>query len=127
MTPRKSQRARKPVTIWEEKQAPPPASDPKITKKSARNRPETALRSIVTWPLPAATELNENHFPDLSIYEPPLKLRCKPFKSSSTGLSELQMFKKLFPQAVVNIIVDATNSYAENTREIAEEFPFARP
>jgi hypothetical protein len=33
MTPRKSQRARKPVTIWEEKKAPSPASDPKITKK----------------------------------------------------------------------------------------------
>jgi len=127
MTPRKSQRARKPVTIWEEIKAPPPASDPKITKTTARNRPETALRPIATGPLPAASELDENHLPNLPTYEPPLKLRYKPSESSSTGLSELQTFKKLFPQAVVDIIVDATNSYAENAREIAEEFPFARP
>jgi hypothetical protein len=89
MTPRKSQRARKPVTIWEEKKAPFPASDPKITKKTARNRPETALRPIATGPLPAASELDENHFPDLPPYKPLLKLRSKPSESSSTGLSKL--------------------------------------
>jgi hypothetical protein len=127
MTPRKSQRAPKPITIWEEKKAPPAASDPKITKKSARNRPETALRLIATGPLPEASELKENHLPDLSTYEPPLKLRYKPSESSATGPSELQTCKKLFSQAVVDIIVDATNSYAENAREIAKEFPFARP
>jgi hypothetical protein len=127
MTPRKSKRVRKPITIWEEKKAPPAASDPKITIKTARNRPETALRPIATGPLPAASELDENHLPDLPTYELPLKLRYRPSESSSTGLSELQTFKKLFPQAVINIIIDATNSYAENAREIAEEFPFARP
>jgi Transposase IS4 len=127
MTPRKSQRARKPVTIWEEKKAPSPASDPKITKKIARDRPETALRPVATGPLPAASELDEKHLPDLPTYEPPLKLRYEPSESSSTDLSELQTFKKLFPQAVVDIIVDTTNSYAENACKIAEEFPFARP
>jgi hypothetical protein len=59
MTPRKSQRARKPITIWEEKKAPPAASDPKITKKIARIRPETALRPIATGPLLDACELDE--------------------------------------------------------------------
>jgi len=125
MTPRKSQRARKPVTIWEEKKAPPAASDPKITKKTARIRPETALRPITTGALPDASELDEFHLPDLPAYEPPLKLRFKPSKSSATGLSKLQIFKKLFPQAVIDIIVDATNSYAENARETAEEFYYA--
>lgn len=127
MTPRKSQRVRKPITIWEEKKAPPAASDPKITKKTARNRPETALQPVATGPLPEATKLDEFHLPDLPIYDPPLKLRYKPSKSNATGLSKLQIFKRLFPQAVVDIIVDATNSYAENAREAAEEFPFARP
>jgi hypothetical protein len=89
MTPRKSQRTRKPITIWEEKKAPPAASDPKITNKTARIRPETALQPIATGPLPAASELDENHLPDLPIYKPPLELRYEPSESSSTGLSEL--------------------------------------
>jgi Transposase IS4 len=57
---------------------------------------------------------------------PPSKLRFKPSESSATGLSKLQIFKKLFPQAGVDITVDATNSYAENARETAEEFYYAR-
>jgi hypothetical protein len=44
MTPRKSQRAPKPITVREEKKAPLTASDPKITNKTARNQPETALK-----------------------------------------------------------------------------------
>jgi hypothetical protein len=116
----------KPITVQEEKKAPRAASDPKITKKTARNRPEIALRFIATGPLSEASEFNENHLPNLSIYKPPFKLCYKPSESSAISLSKLQTFKKLFPQAVINIIVDAINSYAENTREITE-FPFARP
>nr|AEH41556.1 hypothetical protein [Endocarpon pusillum] len=127
MIPRKSQRVRKPVTIWEEKRAPSPATDPKITKKKARNRPETALRPVATEHLPLSSEFDENHLPELPAYEPLLKLRYKSSESSATGLSELQTFKKLFSQAVIDIIVDATNSYAENARQIAKECPFARP
>ena len=127
MTSRKSQRSRRLVTIWEEKKAPPAASDPKITKKTARNRPETALRPVATGPLPKAVEFNEFQLPDLPTYEPPLKLRYEPSESSATGLPKLQIFKRLFPQAVVDIIVDATNSYAENARETAEKFSHARP
>jgi len=127
MTPRKSQRSRRLVTIWEEKKAPPAASDPKITEKTARNRPETALRPVATGPLPKAVEFNEFQLPDLPTYEPPLKLRYEPSESSATGLPKLQIFKRLFPQAVVDIIVDATNSYAENARETAEKFSHARP
>jgi Transposase IS4 len=85
------------------------------------------LRPIATGHLPIPSEFDENHLPELPAYEPLLKLRYKPSGSSSTGLSELQTFKKLFPQAVVDIIVDATNSYAENAREITEEFLVVRP
>jgi hypothetical protein len=89
MTPRKSQRSRRPITIWEEKKAPPAASDPKITEKTARNRPETALRPVTTGPLPKAVEFNEFQLPDLPTYDPPLKLRYEPSESSATGLSKL--------------------------------------
>ena len=126
MTPRKSQRARKPITIWEEKKAPPAASDAKITEKTARNRPETALRPVATGPLPEAIKLDEFHLPDLPTYDPPLKLHYKPSESNATGLSKLQIFKKLFPQAVVDIIVEATNSYAENARENAKKLNYTR-
>jgi Transposase IS4 len=73
-----------------------------------------------------AAEFNEFQLPDLPTYDPPLKLRYKPSELSATGLSKLKIFKKLFSQAVVDIIVDATNSYAENARGIAEEFSCAR-
>jgi hypothetical protein len=89
MTPRKSQRARRPITIWEEKKAPLAASDPKISKKSARDRPETALRSIATGPLSEASKLDEFHLPDLLIYDSPLKLRYKPSESNAIGLLKL--------------------------------------
>jgi hypothetical protein len=89
MTLRKSQRARKPITIWEEKKAPPAASDPKIIKKTVRIRPETALQPIATGPLPDASELDEFHLSNLSVYEPPLKLRFKPSESSAISLLKL--------------------------------------
>jgi Transposase IS4 len=53
MLPRKSQRRPKPITIWEEKKAPPAASDPKLGSETARNKPETALKPVAVEPLPA--------------------------------------------------------------------------
>jgi hypothetical protein len=119
MTPRKSQRSRKPATTWEEKKAPPAASDPKLTVKTARNRPETALKPVPIGRLPKSTKLDHGRLPELPIYQPPLNLRYKPSKSIATDLTELQTFQQLFSQAVVNIIVDTTNSYAKNARETA--------
>lgn len=89
MIPRKSQRARKPVTIWEEKRAPSPASDLRITRKTARNRPETALRPVATEHLFISSEFDENHLSKLPVYEPLLKLRYKSFELSVTELSQL--------------------------------------
>jgi hypothetical protein len=127
MTPRRSQRAPKPVTICEEKDAPPAATDPKITKKPARNRPETALRPIATGPHPEAAHVNGSYLSELPIYYPPLKLIYKFSKSNATGLSKLKTFKQLFTQDIVDRIVNATNSYAENTRETIDNFSCARP
>ena len=126
MTPRKSQRSRKPITIWEEAKAPPVASDPKLTAKTSRTRSETALKPVPIGRLPKSTKFDHGRLPELPIYRPPLDLRYKPSKSIATGLTELQTFQQLFSQAVVDIIVDATNSYAENARETAQIFHNSR-
>ena len=49
---RRSQREPKSRTIWEEKGAPSAAKDPKINKKTDRTEQKTALKSVVTRPLP---------------------------------------------------------------------------
>jgi hypothetical protein len=115
---RRSQRTPKPKTVWEEKGAPSAARDPKITKNSARTEKKTALKPIATGPLPG---LDEKHLPELPTYEPPLELRFEPSESLATGLSELYTFQRLLTPAIVDIIVESTNSYALNARETIEE------
>jgi len=126
MSLRKSERKRKAVTIWEEKEAPSAANDPIIPRKAARTEPETALKAIATGPLPGTTKIDSTALPELPEYLPPLELHYKPSESIATGLSELHTFQQLFTQEVVDIIVNATNSYAENAREKAEIFQTAR-
>jgi hypothetical protein len=116
MTPRKSGRVSKPITIWEEKKAPPAASDLKITEKTARNRPETALEPIPIGQLPESTKFNYGRLPELPDYHPLLDLRSKPSESIATGLSILQTFLLFFTQAIVDIIVVATNAYTTRGR-----------
>jgi hypothetical protein len=65
MTPRKSQRAPKPITIWEEKKAPPAASNLKVTEKTAQNQSETALKPVPVRPLPESTKFDHGHLPTL--------------------------------------------------------------
>ena len=60
---RRSQREPKPRTIWEEKGAPSAAKDPKINKKTDRTEQKTALKPVVTGPLPETLEINENQLP----------------------------------------------------------------
>jgi hypothetical protein len=86
MTLRRSQRRAKPITIWEEKRAPPAAKDPKITKKSARIEEKTALKPIATGPLPG---LDKDNLPELPVFELLLKLQFQPLKSLAVGLSKL--------------------------------------
>jgi hypothetical protein len=116
MTPRKSQRLRKPATIQEQKSAPSTARDPKITKKTAHTVKKTALKPIATSPLPEAVGFNAAHLPELSTYKPPLKFQFQPSISLTTDLSELKVFQQLLTPAIINRIVDTTNSYAVNTR-----------
>jgi hypothetical protein len=75
MTPRKSHRVRKAHTIWEEKEAPSAAKDPKITKKSARTVEKTALKPVATGPLSKTVEFDADHLPDLPTYKSPLDLK----------------------------------------------------
>jgi len=126
MQPRQSQRTRKATVAWEAKEAPATASDLKLTSKTARNKPETALKPVAIEPLPESTKLDSNHLPELPVYTPPLELHYMPSESNATGLSKLETFQKLLTPAVVDLMVNATNSYAENTPENPDEFS-ARP
>jgi hypothetical protein len=74
MSLHKSERKRKAVTIWEEKEAPSAANDPKIPRKAARIEQETALKAIATSPLPKATKIDSTALLELPEYLPPLEL-----------------------------------------------------
>jgi hypothetical protein len=89
MPPRRLQRMPKPITIWEEKEAPPAASDSKITSITTRTRPETALKPVAAEPLPEASKLDLNDLPDLLYYFPPLKLQYNEGRLLALGLSPL--------------------------------------
>jgi hypothetical protein len=106
----------------EEKEAPSAANDPKIPRKATRTEQKTALKAIATGPLPKAAKIDSTAPPELPEYLPPLELHHKPSESIATGLSELHTFQQPFTQEVVDIIVNATNSYTENAREKAETF-----
>jgi hypothetical protein len=113
MTPRKSYRVRKARTIWEQKGAPPAAKDPEITKNAARTVKKTALKPIATSSLPKTVKFDINNLPELPTYKPPLDLQFKASESFTTGLTELQTFQKLLTPAVIDIIINITNSYTK--------------
>ncbi len=114
---RRSQRQPKPKTIWEERGAPSAARDPKITKKSDRTAQQTALKPIAIGPLPEVPEFDVKQLPDLPVYEPPLALQFVPSKPLLQGLSQLDTFQRLLTPAIIDRIVESTNSYAKNARE----------
>ena len=114
---RKSKRTPVPRTIWEEKGAPSAASDPKITKKTARTEQKTALKPIIISPLPEIPEINEQDLPELPTYEPPLNLQFQASESLAIGCSALEIFQKLLTPEIIDQIVIATNSYATNARK----------
>ena len=129
----RSKRIPKPRTIWEAKGAPSAASDPKVTKNTARTEQQTALKPIAVGPLPETLEINENQLPELPEYEPPLNLQFQRSKSLATGLSQLDTFHRLLTSAIIDKIVKSTNNYTENVRNTnfdeEEEDPesFVRP
>jgi hypothetical protein len=104
MSPRRSQRAPKPTTIWEENKAPPAALDAKITPATSRTRPETALKPVLAEPLPNTLKIDYGSLPNLPHYLPPLKIRYEACQQIATGLSALQAFLLSFSQAIVDII-----------------------
>jgi Transposase IS4 len=125
---RRSPRKPVPKTIWEAKGAPSAANDLKITRKTARTAKKTALQPVATGPLPEAAGLDEKSLPELPTYKPPLELEFTPSESLATGLSPLETFQQLLTSAIVDRIVAAINSYAQNARETDEESDsYARP
>jgi hypothetical protein len=74
MSLRRSKRTPVPKTIWEQKDAPSTASDPKITKNTTRTEQKTALKPIAISPLPEIPKINENDLPELPMYKPSLNL-----------------------------------------------------
>ena len=75
---------------------------------------QTALKSVASGPLLKMLKLDVNQLPDLSTYKPPLELRFKPLKSLLENLLKLDTFQKLLTPAIIDRIVESTNSYAEN-------------
>jgi hypothetical protein len=101
-------------TIWEEKSAPSAASDPKITKKTAKTEQKTALKPIVISPLPEIPKINKQALPELPIYELLLNLQFQASESLVIGYLALKIFQKLLTPEIINQIVITTNSYAAN-------------
>jgi hypothetical protein len=108
---RRSKRTPIPKTIWEEKSAPSAAPDPKITKKTARTAQKTALKPIITSPLPETIELDENDLPELPTYKPPLNSQFQASESLAISLSELITFQRLLTPVIVSKIVLTINIY----------------
>ena len=90
---RRSKHIPKPKTIWEAKGAPSTASDPKVTKNTARTEQRTVFKPIVVGPFPKVLEIDENQLPELSKYESPLILQFQRSKSLTTDLLQLDMFQ----------------------------------
>jgi hypothetical protein len=123
MATRKSQRSRKATVAFEDRSTASAASAPKLTSKTARNNLKTALKPVAVELLP---ELDHGPLSKLPDYRPSFDLRLLASESTATGLSELQTFKKLYSQEVVDTIIAAINNYIENARKTAEEFNYAR-
>jgi Transposase IS4 len=128
---RRSKRTPVPKVAWEEKSVHSAALDPKITKNTARTAQQTALKPIAVGPLPESIKLDEKDLPELPTYNPPLNLQFQASRSLAIGLSQLDTFQQLLTPIIIDRIVVATNSYAENARKIDkdldEDYPDVRP
>jgi hypothetical protein len=93
-----------------------------LTAKIARNNPKTALEPVPVKPLPEI----DHQLLDLPDYYLLLELRSKLLELIATGLSKLQILKKLYTQEIVDIIVNIINNYAENARETTPQFNYPR-
>jgi hypothetical protein len=83
--------------------------DPKVAKK----REKIALQPIALKPK-AARQLRNENLPD---YHPPLRLRKFDSRPRIHPKSELEAFHLFITEEIVQILVQNTNSYADNARE----------
>ena len=87
MTPRKSHLVRRPRTIWDQKGAPSPAKDPKITRKIAHIVEKTALKPVATGPISEAIGFDADNLPKLPTYKPPLDLEFEKTRAKEANIS----------------------------------------
>jgi hypothetical protein len=90
---RKSERKRKAIIIWEEKEAPLAANNLKIPRKAARTEQKTTLKAIATSPLFKVTKIDSTAAPELPEYLLSFKLRYKLSESTAISLSEFYTFQ----------------------------------
>jgi Transposase IS4 len=76
---------------------------------------------VIAGSLLEALELDRNDLSKLSTYNPPLNLQFQASESLVTDLTELETFQRLLTPTIMDRIVAATNSYAENARKIDED------
>ena len=112
----RSERTRKPKTIWEQKETSSAARDSKITKKAVRMIKETVLKAVATSILSEDLGLNRQSLSELSDYIPSFKLQYLYSKLLCTTLTKLKLFQKFLTSSIVTKIVENTNSYVENVR-----------
>jgi hypothetical protein len=89
------------------------------------------VSAICLWKLPApshpeqaARQLRKEDLPD---YHPPLYLRKFSSICSTHPKTELEAFRLFITHEIVEILVQNTNSYAENKREELPDFNHAKP
>ena len=90
--------------------------------KVAKKRKRTTLQPIPLEPQ-AARQLRKEDLPD---YHPPLHLRKFASKPRIYPQTELEAFRLFITHEIIDILVQNTNSYAENARQQMPEFRDAR-
>jgi hypothetical protein len=91
--------------------------------KAAKKRKKIAVQPMAAEP-EAACQLHKENLPD---YHPPLHLRKFSSRPALHPQSELEAFRLYITHDIIEILVQNTNSYAENDRQQLPSYPFATP
>ena len=106
---RRSKRQIKPVTFFDETEAYGKASEPKRAKNLVPTPPKT--RPADNPPPPEVKETINQPTP---LYSPLIRVEFTPFKINLIVQEPINIFLKLLGQESLQVIVAATNAYAES-------------
>jgi hypothetical protein len=112
---RRSQRQPVPKNIWEEKRAPSAAKDTKITRKKRSYSERNSARTYCDWAASENCGIEGGQTSKASYIQPTTQIAKRTFKLLATGFTQLQTFQQLLTPAIVEEIILAINSFAENT------------